>query len=180
MWVPKNKGLLVYIALKAGNQSLWFLDSGCSRHMTGDRAYFSKLIDYDGGIVTFGNGNVAKVVGKGTLNLPSIPMIEDGLCVDGLKHNLLSISQICDKDHAVNFSSHGCEVSKNGRIILRGLRTNDNCYVIGNYKESSSLACYIAHLDEAQLWHQRLGHVNFRDLSKLNKYVKGLPKISRK
>ncbi|TCZ48337.1 GAG-pre-integrase domain-containing protein, partial [Roseicella aquatilis] len=110
--------------------------------------------------------------------VPNMPVIEDVLYVDGLKHNLLSICQICDKDHIVNFSSLGCEISKNGKIILRGLRTKENCYVIGDQKESSSSACYIAHLDEAQLWHQRLGHVNFRDLSKLDKYVKGLPKIS--
>ena len=179
IWIPKNKGLLVHTALKAVDHSLWYLDSGCSRHMTGDRAYLSTIIEYEGGTVTFGDGNIAKVVGKGTLNVPNMPVIEDVLYVDGLKHNLLSISQICDKDHVVNFSSLGCEISKNGKIILRGLRTKENCYVIGNQKESSSSACYIAHLDEAQLWHQRLGHVNFRDLSKLDKYVKGLPKISR-
>lgn len=136
--------------------------------MTWDRAHFSTLIEYEGGTVTFGDGNVTKVVGKGTLNVPNMPVIEDVFYVVGLKHNLLSISQICDKYHVVNFSSLGCEISKNEKIILRGLITNDNCYVIGNHKKSSSSTYYITHLDEAQLWHQRLGHVNFRDLSKLN------------
>ncbi|KAJ8639611.1 hypothetical protein MRB53_016305 [Persea americana] len=83
--------------------------------MTRDKSLFSTLNDYDGGAVTFGAGNVSKVVGKGTVNVPNMPLIEDVLCVDGLKHNLLSISQICDKDHDVIFTSHGCEISKIGK-----------------------------------------------------------------
>ena len=37
-WVVKNKCLVIHTALKAGNTPRWYLDSGCSRHMTGDRS----------------------------------------------------------------------------------------------------------------------------------------------
>ena len=55
IWIPKNKGLLVHTALKAVDHSLWYLDSGCSRHMTGDRAYLlsrprTGTRDRDGGV----------------------------------------------------------------------------------------------------------------------------------
>ncbi|XP_073221138.1 uncharacterized protein [Cicer arietinum] len=45
----------------------WFLDSGCSRHMTGDKNCFMSFIKKDGGSVTFGNNDQAKIKGKGTI-----------------------------------------------------------------------------------------------------------------
>jgi hypothetical protein len=47
-----------------------------------------------------------------------------------------------------------------------GVRTSDNCYGIGL---STSLSCKHAKLDMAELWHQRLGHLNFKDLYKASK-----------
>ena len=104
-------------------------------------------------------------------------------CVDGLKHNLLHICQICDRDHVVNFSSQGWEIlTKNDKIITRGLRTNGNCYVVEKY-----LCCFFFSMsrdstDEAQLWPSTTWTVNYRNLSCLcvRGHIKGLPKISRK
>nr|AAR96003.1 retrotransposon-like protein [Musa acuminata] len=84
----------------------WYLDSGCSRHMTGDPSQFSKLTSIDEGYVTFGDNNKGKIIGKGTIGNKSNFFIEDVLLVDGLKHNLLSISQLCDKGYIVKFESN--------------------------------------------------------------------------
>ncbi|KAI5323312.1 PREDICTED: zf-CCHC domain-containing [Prunus dulcis] len=52
------------VCLKSyGNNGKWFLDSGCSRHMTGDESKLSSLIPKDGGFVTFGDNSKRKIVG---------------------------------------------------------------------------------------------------------------------
>ncbi|CAN1163382.1 hypothetical protein LINPERPRIM_LOCUS32631, partial [Linum perenne] len=73
----------------------WFLDSGCSNHMTGDRRQFSKLIEQKGGNVIFGDNNRRQIIGKGTVGNVSDPTFHNVLLVEHLKLNLLSISQLC-------------------------------------------------------------------------------------
>ncbi|KAK9121019.1 hypothetical protein Syun_018636 [Stephania yunnanensis] len=66
----------------------WYLDSGCSRHMTGDAHQFIELKRHDGGKVTFGDNNKGRVIGLGTVGNNSLS-ISNVYLVDGLKHNLL-------------------------------------------------------------------------------------------
>ena len=47
--------LFVHAALKVFNSCLWFLDNGCSRHMTGDKSLFKSLKEKEDGYVTFGD-----------------------------------------------------------------------------------------------------------------------------
>ena len=68
-------------ALKVKSSSKWYLDNGCSRHMTRDKSSFTSLENYDGGIVTFGDGNLAKVKGKGSIVIPSCPKLDGVLYV---------------------------------------------------------------------------------------------------
>ena len=82
---------------------MWYLDSSCSHHMTGDKAMFSSISPKDEGYITFGDNAKGKIVGEG--KSPN-PTIENVLLVNGLKHNLLSISQFCDKDYKVVFESN--------------------------------------------------------------------------
>ena len=74
--------------------------------MTGDRKAFKSLTTKDGGNVTFGDNSKGKVIGIG--NIGESPTIEDVLLVDGLKHNLLSISQLCDRGNRVIFEKSKC------------------------------------------------------------------------
>ena len=83
-------------ALKVMDTCLWYLNSGCSRHMTGDRSLFKVFESKKGGNVTFGDGSISQIKGKGIISLPGLPDIANVLYVEGLKVNLLSISQICD------------------------------------------------------------------------------------
>ena len=76
--------------------AIWFLDSGCSHHMTGTKSFLTNYEDKDGPTVVFGDNNKGATKGYGTLHLGNVK-IENVSYVQGLKHNLLSISQICDK-----------------------------------------------------------------------------------
>ncbi|MGV8000512.1 hypothetical protein PJP08_29345, partial [Mycobacterium kansasii] len=80
---------------------------------------FTELKDMTDGSVTFGDGSNCKIIGQGTVQLYNFPLFKNVLYVEGLKHNLLSISQICDNNHNVKFSNHGCEIIDNkGSVIL--------------------------------------------------------------
>ena len=83
-------------AFKVMDTCLWYLDSGCSRHMTGDRSLFKVFESKKGGNVTFGDGSKSQIKGKGIISLPRLSDITNVLYVEGLRVNLLSISQICD------------------------------------------------------------------------------------
>ena len=93
-WVHKEdlKCLVIHTAIRAGSTSKWYLDSGCSRHMTGDKSLFSHYIPGREGSVAFSDGNTTKIMGRGIVEIPGVPILKDVLFVEDLKHNLLSIS----------------------------------------------------------------------------------------
>ena len=88
---------MMHYAFKLMNTCLWYLDSGCSRDMTGDCTLFKNFESKKGGNVTFGDGRKSQIKGKGIISLLGPPDIANVLYVEGLRVNLLSISQICDK-----------------------------------------------------------------------------------
>ena len=89
------------------NRVVWILDNGCSRHITGDRALLSNVIEKAGLVVTFGDNSKGSTQGYGNLYAGNV-IIENISVVEGLKHNLLSISQFCDKGYGVHFEKETC------------------------------------------------------------------------
>jgi hypothetical protein len=93
-----------------------------------------------------------------------------------MKHNILSVSQMCDQGHKVTFDSQKCEIRKEGlgKLVATTVRTSSNIYVlseIGNEK------CCLGKEDESWLWHIRMGHMHFDNLVKVSKReaVKEMP-----
>ncbi|GKC63900.1 putative ribonuclease H-like domain-containing protein [Tanacetum coccineum] len=164
-----------------------FIDSGCSRHMTGNIAYLSDFKQFDGGYIAFGGGACGgKITSKGTLKTDNLDF-EDVYFVNELKFNLFSVSQMCDKKNYVPFTDTECLVlSPNFKLpdenhILLKIPKKDNMYSFDmkNIVPKESLTCLVAKatLDESMLWHRRLGHINFKNINKLVKdnLVRGLP-----
>ena len=79
-------------AFKVMDTFLWYLDSGCSRHMTGNQSFFKVFESKKGGNVTFGDGSKSQIKGKEIISLPGLSDIANVLYVEGLRVNLLSIS----------------------------------------------------------------------------------------
>ncbi|KAJ4973844.1 hypothetical protein NE237_007018 [Protea cynaroides] len=126
--------------------SPWILDSGCSSHMTGDKKMFQQLQQYEGGIVKFGNNEGAKVTGKGSISINNGKVkLHDVFYVSGLKHNVFSISQICDRGHEVIFNKQGCEIKRvdSGKIVASGQRTSRNLYTLIESVEDSCMTMLI-------------------------------------
>ncbi|GKB36091.1 putative ribonuclease H-like domain-containing protein [Tanacetum coccineum] len=163
------------------------IDSGCSRHMTGNMSYLTDYEEIDGGYVAFGgNPKGGKITGKGTIKTGNLDF-ENVYFVRELKFNLFSVSQMCDKKNSVLFNDTECIVlSPNfklideSQVLLRVPRKN-NMYSVDlkNIVPKGGLTCLFAKAtsDESKLWHRRLGHLNFKTMNKLVKgnLVRGLP-----
>ncbi|GJR97357.1 putative ribonuclease H-like domain-containing protein [Tanacetum coccineum] len=162
------------------------VDSGCSRHMTGNKAYLAEYQDFNGGPVAFG-GSKGYITGKGKIKTGKLDF-EDVCFVKELQHfNLFSVSQICDKKNKVLFTDSEClvlspefKLPDENQVLLRIPRQNNMySFNLENIVPSGGLACLIAKatIDESNKWHRRLGHVNFKNLNKLVKgnLVRGLP-----
>ncbi|KAL5560474.1 hypothetical protein UlMin_036685 [Ulmus minor] len=148
---------------------------GCSRHMTGDIQQFSSFEKKVGGKVTFGDNAKGNILGKGTIG------IEDVLLVENLNYNLMSVSQLCDKGFRVIFMSSKCIImdSFSDDIIFVGKRF-ENVFTIDIDVAKNVDKCFISISNESWLWHRRLGHANMDLLNKLStkQLVKGLPLVT--
>ncbi|CAJ2633438.1 unnamed protein product [Trifolium pratense] len=194
-WKPKGKNvktsdgtqlekkitaLVAHTSLRASSREDWYFDSGCSRHMTGIGKFLVDLKSYSTSFVTCGNGTKGEIVGIGELNSNSLPKLSNVLLVKGLTANLISISQLCDQGMKVNFTKSECLVTNDeGEILMRGVRSKDNCYLWVPQEEANVSTCLITKEDEIKLWHQKLGHLNLRSMKKAipEEAIKGLPNL---
>nr|GEU86717.1 hypothetical protein [Tanacetum cinerariifolium] len=126
-----------------------YWDSGCSRHMTGNISYLSDYEPFDGGYVSFGQGE-CKITSKETIKTECIVLRRNFKLTDDTdvllktprQHNMYSI----DLNNIVTHKYLTCLVAK-------------------------------ASADECMIWHRRLGHLNFKTLNKLVRHnlVRRLP-----
>jgi hypothetical protein len=74
--------------------------------MIGDKDKFLKLKKERDESVSFGNDNLAKIIGKCIVKLRSKDATEENLLlVEYMKHNLLSVNQMCDQGYRLVFDS---------------------------------------------------------------------------
>nr|GEW10459.1 ribonuclease H-like domain-containing protein [Tanacetum cinerariifolium] len=158
------------------------IDSGCSRHMTGNMSYLSNFEAINGGYVAFGgNPKGGKITGKGKIRTGNLDF-DNVYFVKELKFNLFSVSQMCDKKNSVLFTDTECIVLSSdfklldaSHVLLRVPRENNMYNVdLKNIVPSGDLTCLFvkATLDESNLWHRRLVHINFKTMNKLVKGIK--------
>ncbi|GKD11726.1 putative ribonuclease H-like domain-containing protein, partial [Tanacetum coccineum] len=149
------------------------IDSGCSKHMTGNKCYLDEYKDYNGGFVSFGYGK-GKISGKGKIKTGSLDFDDVYFCKE-LKYNMFSVSQICDKKNNVLFTDTECLVLYSDFKLLDESHSVDLKSVV----PTRGLTCLIAKatVDESNTWHRRLRHINFKTMNKLveGNLVKGLP-----
>ena len=147
--------------------------------MTRSKGLFKTLFEEKIGTVTFGDGGKSVIKGIGTVDISGLLVFEDVWYIDGLKANLLSISQICDNGLNVLLTKYECEIlDGGGDCMCVGVRTVDNCYGL---TPSISNKCFSAKIDQVNLWHQHLGHASHKQLEKNSKCdaVVGLPKFEK-
>nr|GEX51590.1 hypothetical protein [Tanacetum cinerariifolium] len=109
-----------------------YVDSGCSRHMTGNMSYLSNFKEFNAGYVNFeGGANGGRITGKRTIHTDNLNF-EDVYFIKELKFNLFSVSQICDKKNNVLFTDTEClvlspnfKLPDDNQILLRVPRRNN-------------------------------------------------------
>ncbi|GJZ68712.1 retrovirus-related pol polyprotein from transposon TNT 1-94 [Tanacetum coccineum] len=140
--VPVSKSKAVQIVL-------WYLDSSCSKHMTGDRSQFTNFVNKFLGTVKFGNDHVAKILGYGDYQIRNV-MISRVYYMEGLGHNLFSVGQFCNNLYTLSLGD--MMASSPICLLLKALKT------------------------KSWLWHRRLSHLNFCAINHLARHglVRGL------
>ncbi|GJT18622.1 putative ribonuclease H-like domain-containing protein [Tanacetum coccineum] len=144
------------------------INSGCSRHMTGNKSYLTDYEEIDRGFVAFGgNSKGGKIIRKGKIRTGKLDF-EDVYFVKELKFNLFSVSQMCDKKNNVLFIDTECVVlspdfklTDESHVLLK-IPKKDNMYSVDlkNVVPQGGLTCLFAKAtpDESNLWYRRLGH----------------------
>jgi hypothetical protein len=151
-WKRKNDHLEIEeckLDLQDDHKVKWCVDSGCSKYMIGRKQIFDSLDERKEGSVTFGNDQSTRIVGRGTVCLNKDIMAENVLLVENTEHNLLSVSQTCDKGHLMIFDSKQCQIRdvKTNQLVGTTTRTSNNIYILDEKDEN----CYLGHEDESWL-----------------------------
>ncbi|GJZ12022.1 ribonuclease H-like domain-containing protein [Tanacetum coccineum] len=174
VWKPKTKG-----NPQMDLQDQGVIDSGCSRHMTGNMSYLTDFEEIDGGYVAFGgNPKGGKITGRGTIKTGNLDF-ENVYFVRELQFNLFSVSQMCDKKNSVLFNDTECivlspnfKLTDESHVLLKVPRKNNMySFDLKNIVPKGGLTCLFTKStsDESKLWHRRVGHINFKNMNKLVK-----------
>nr|GFA23906.1 retrovirus-related Pol polyprotein from transposon TNT 1-94 [Tanacetum cinerariifolium] len=178
-WKPKSK--IGNVNLNLVEIILFIVDSGCSKHMTGNFKLLTNFVKKFLGTVKFGNDQIAPILGYGDLVQGAIT-IKSVYYVEGLNHSLFSVGQFCNADLEVAFLKSTCYIRNlKGNDLLTGSRGID-LYSITLQDTSSPNPIYLmakATSSQAWLWHRRLSHLNFDTINLLSKndILIGLPKL---
>ncbi|XP_059650309.1 uncharacterized protein LOC132296087 [Cornus florida] len=88
------------------HKNWWYLDTGCSNHMCGDKSAFSNLDESFYNSVKFGDDSKVSVMGKGNVKIhikeKSNQIISNIFFVPNLKTNLLSVGQLQEKGYEIS------------------------------------------------------------------------------
>nr|GEV39583.1 reverse transcriptase domain-containing protein [Tanacetum cinerariifolium] len=186
-WVPQTKMQWVPKAKNENMQKrivqliLFIVDSGCTKHMTGNLKLLCNFVEKFLGTVRFGNDQFAPILGYGDMVQGNIT-VNRVYYVEGLNQNLFTVGQFCDADLEVAFKKSTCFVRDlQGNDLLTGDRGSD-LYTISLQESTSSTPHFLmakASPTQAWLWHRRLSHLNFNYINLLSKkdVVIGLPKL---
>lgn len=168
-------------AKEAIDKNKWYLDSGCSNHMTHDK---SKLLSYkpeNGSMkISVANGEKLLVKGRGNAE-PQVSenkklILENVLHVPDLTMNLISVSDLTKKNYCVNFDKGGCIIQKKNQPIancqevdgiyeLTENKNNDNVVNVTLSKQTENIS---------NIWHKRLAHLNRNYMCEMQKMVSGM------
>ncbi|GKB67980.1 retrovirus-related pol polyprotein from transposon TNT 1-94 [Tanacetum coccineum] len=160
---------------------LFIINSGCSKHMTGNLKLLSNFIEKFLGTVKFGNDQIAPILGYGYLVQGKVT-IKRVYYIEGLNHNLFSVGQFCDADLEVAFWKSTCYIRDlKVNDLLTGSRGTGLYSITLQDKSIPNPICLMAKASSSQawVWHCHLSHLNFDTINLLSKYdiVTGHPKL---
>ena len=157
---------------------IWYLDSGCSNHMTGNRDVFINLDNFIQSEVKIGDDRRLPAKGCGDVLLRTKKGDQKRIS-NVLNHNLLSVGQLLRNGHDVHFKGDHCIIRDKNNSLITKVRMSPN-NMFGLNIQYESLPCFSAIIKNSSwLWHLRFGHLSFSSLSLMCKkhMVRGMPNI---
>lgn len=162
---------------------MWYLDTGCSNHMSGNRASFVNLDDTVKSSIRFGDNRMVKDEGIGSVRIRKndgkLCTITDVLYVPSMKSNLISLGQLLEKEYSVKMENKELTLfNVKEKQVLKAPLNKHRTFKIGMSIVKSDCLNAVTE-SENWIWHERFGHLNFRDLKNQNAQgmVDGLPVI---
>nr|GEZ55721.1 integrase, catalytic region, zinc finger, CCHC-type, peptidase aspartic, catalytic [Tanacetum cinerariifolium] len=142
---PVSKSKVVQIVL-------WYLDSGCSKHKTGDRSQLTNFINKFLGTIKFGNDHMAKIINYGDYQIGNVMNLRV-YYVEGLRHNLFFIGQFCDSNLIVAFRQHTCFIRNLEGVDLLTRSRGNNMYTLSLRDiMASSPICLLSKASKTKSW----------------------------
>jgi hypothetical protein len=153
------------------SKNIWLIDSGCSRHITGDKGWFSSLVPVvTKRYITFGDNGHGRVLSEGEIKVSDKITLRCVALVHSLGYSLLSVSQLLDEGFEVLFRLGGSQIlDSRGDLVCRVVPKNQVFRAV--FSQSSGVEhCFLAgSSSELWKWHRKLGHLIFDLLSRLSK-----------
>ena len=182
---PENRVLYPSLSNEISNKA-WVIDSGSSRHIMGYKETLDSLSKKVNGEVTISDNSAHSVEGIGNCTLKlksgSSLLLKGVLYVPGIKRNLISITTLEDDGHNVAFvDGKVLTWAKNSSIKKAKLIGQRKGYLYElNTESSRPIQALIYETEDInEIWHKRLGHLNFKTLSTMGKMVTGLPNLNK-
>ena len=153
------------------NPKEWWIDTGATRHVCTNKDLFTTFEKVEGEKMFMGNSASSAIEGQGKVLLKMTSgktlTLNDVLYVPEIRKNLVSGSLLNKHGFRMVFESDKVILSKSGMYVGKGYTTDGlfklNVMTIVNNKNKSS--AYL--LESSNLWHGRLGHVNYDTLRRL-------------
>jgi energy-converting hydrogenase Eha subunit C len=163
-------------------KNIWLIDSGCSRHVTGDKGWFSSLVPVvTKRYITFGDNGRGRVLSEVEIKVSDKITLRHVALVQSLGYNLLSVSQLLDESFEVLFRRGGSWIlDSRGDLVC--MVVPEGQVFRADFSQSSGVERFFLAGSSSELWkwHRKLGHLSFDLLSRLSKLnlVRGLPRLS--
>ncbi|XBI71622.1 hypothetical protein VPH35_065793 [Triticum aestivum] len=167
----------------AAPDPVWYLDSGASNHMTGDRTAFAELDNAITGSVRFGDGSVVQIEGRGTVAFGTKRgaqrALTDVYYIPRLKSSVVSLGQLDENGCDINVHHGILSVhDRRGNLIIKVKRSSNRLYKLHIHPVRP--VCLGARTDNVSWrWHARFGHLHIDALQRMARggMVRGLPGI---
>nr|GEX88420.1 Gag-Pol polyprotein [Tanacetum cinerariifolium] len=137
---------------------LWYLDSGCSKHIIEDRSQLTNFVKKYLGTIEFENDHVEKIMGYGDYQIGNVTFLRV-YYVEGFGHKLFSVGQFCDSDIEVAFHQHTCFIRNLDVVDLLIGSQGNNMYTLSLRDMMASSPIFLllkASKTKSWLWHRRL------------------------
>ncbi|GAB4817534.1 hypothetical protein N2152v2_009262 [Parachlorella kessleri] len=166
----------------SNQQVRWVLDTGASRHITGNRGILRSLRPVEQPVtITFGNGATGTAVAAGEVLLHTASnqfLLTDVLYIPEASENLISVRHATRKGLDFKFSSTGCAIGHNGRTLAVAPCTGDAIYYLSGWsdvqQEAHSALAAKSTKETPELWHKRFAHLRYENLARLTTMVNGI------